>query len=163
MAEEDAELVALLDNELDELAKGRLLARLAKRTRRWAGATRRCERPRQEFARIRSNRAAGNRRRFLAYARRFRRKAPLAQPPGNSPGSLSASLRRELSSAFWRRPRRGLRWALRRRGEQEDWRAAVEIRYAEGVHQRNLRFPEPRRVARSRATSAPWEPGWAQT
>ena len=30
MAEEDAELVALLDNELDEDAKGRLLARLAK-------------------------------------------------------------------------------------------------------------------------------------
>jgi anti-sigma factor RsiW len=30
MAEEDAELVALLDNELDEVAKGRLLARLAK-------------------------------------------------------------------------------------------------------------------------------------
>src|SRR5271154_5054330 len=30
MEEEDAELVALLDNELDEDAKGRLLARLAK-------------------------------------------------------------------------------------------------------------------------------------
>ena len=30
MAEEDTELVALLDNELDEDAKGRLLARLAK-------------------------------------------------------------------------------------------------------------------------------------
>ena len=99
MADEDAELVALIDNELDEVAKGRLLTRLAAN-----------EALRKRYEELREARSADRR-----GVRRAHRKsaasppsrcAPAAERPsrglrGRSPGSLCANLRRELSVSSW--------------------------------------------------------------
>jgi hypothetical protein len=69
MTNEDAELIALIDNELDEVANGRLLTRLTE-MRRCASVTKSCETLERRSPR-RSTRSLKERR-FLAFELRSR-------------------------------------------------------------------------------------------
>ena len=103
MAGDDAELIALIDNELDEEAKGRLLARMAEEE----GLRKRYEALRETGAPIAASLDA-----LLDNAPLARLRAALlsvARPAlaaGRSPGLLFAISRRDLLSACWRRARR---------------------------------------------------------
>ena len=107
MTEDDAELVALIDNELDESRRTALLARLAAD-----------EQLRQRYDELREAGApiAASLDALLEQAPPARLRAALprttsfASRRGDSPGSPCASLRRALLSGSWRRaPPRGSR------------------------------------------------------
>jgi anti-sigma factor RsiW len=134
VAEEDAELVALLDNELDEDAKGRLLARLAK-----DGALRkRYEALREAGAQIAASFDA-----LLEMAPVARLREAL--PPEGAPRAAS---RRFVGIAF-RELAAGIvvgllvaaaAWVAL--GGREDWREAV-VHYAELYTKGTFAFPSP--------------------
>jgi anti-sigma factor RsiW len=139
MAEEDAELVALLDNELDEVAKDRLLARLAKD-----------EALRKRYEALREAKAQ-----ITATFDALLEMAPLARLRAALPpeGASRAASRRFAGIAF-RELAAGIvvgllaataAWValgVAPRGEQEDWRAAV-VRYTELYTNETFAFPSP--------------------
>jgi anti-sigma factor RsiW len=98
MTDEDAELVALIDNELDQVAKGRMLTRLTANE----ALRKRYEELRAAGAPIA---AAFDALVEKAPLPRLRAALPpqsaLARPRGRLPGSPRASLRRVLSVFSW--------------------------------------------------------------
>ncbi len=129
MADEDAELVALIDNELDEDAKGRLLARLAED----AALRQRYQTLREAGAPIAASFDA-----LLASApiSRLRAALPRERPPRMAAARPFAGIAlRELAAgivigilaagaAAW------VALSLAQKGEQDDWRTAV-VEYME--------------------------------
>jgi anti-sigma factor RsiW len=103
MTGDDAELVSLIDNQLDEEVKGRLLARLEEDERL---------RTRYEALRNTGILIAGSLNVLLENAplprlrASFLRGVPLARAAGRSPALLFAISRPDLPSACWRRARR---------------------------------------------------------
>ena len=123
MSDDDAELVALIDNELDESSRTALW-RVWRRMSGCASVTRSCGRLARR-SRPPSTRCSG-RRRSLVSAPRFPPTNRFAARLGASPGSPSAIWRRELSlassragAALWAASAFGLI------GEQDNWRSAV--------------------------------------
>src|SRR5271169_5193276 len=134
MAEEDSELVALLDNELDEDAKGRLLARLAKDE----ALRKRYEALREAKSQITASFDA-----LLEMAPLARLRAAL--PPEGAPRAAS----RRFAGIAFRELAAGIvvgllaaaaAWVVL--GERDDWRAAV-VQYAELYTKETLAFPSP--------------------
>jgi anti-sigma factor RsiW len=110
MNEEDAELVALIDNEVDEGSRGALQARFATD-----------DRLRQRYEELRAAGAtiAGSLEELLGQAPwsacepRFRRTDPFAGGRADSPAMVCDSLRLALLSGSWRQAQpHGLRRAL---------------------------------------------------
>jgi anti-sigma factor RsiW len=140
MAEEDAELVALLDNELDEVAKGRLLARLWKDE----ALRKRYEALREAKAQITASFDALLE---MAPLARLRAALPPEGAPRAAPRRFAGIAFRELAAgivvgllaataAAW------VALGVAPRGEQEDWRAAV-VRYTELYTNETFAFPSP--------------------
>ena len=137
MAEEDVELVALLDNELDEDAKGRLLARLAKDE----ALRKRYEALREAKAQITASFDA-----LLEMAPLARLRAALPPDSSRPPSGAAGIAFRELAAgivvgllaatAAW------VALGFAPWGEQEDWRAAV-VRYTELYTNETFAFPSP--------------------
>jgi anti-sigma factor RsiW len=134
VAEEDAELVALLDNELDEDAKSRLLARLAKDE----ALRKRYEALREAGAQIAASFDA-----LLAMAPVARLRAAL--PPEVAPRAAS----RRFAGIAFRELAAGIvvgllattaAWVAL--GGREDWREAV-VHYAELYTKETFAFPSP--------------------
>jgi anti-sigma factor RsiW len=135
VAEEDAELVALLDNELDEDAKGRLLARLAK----------------DEALRERYEALRGAGAQIAASLDALLEMAPLARlraalPPEDAPRAASGRFAgiafRELAAGIVVGLLAATAAAWLVLGERGDWREAV-VQYAELYTKETFAFPSP--------------------
>ena len=135
MAEEDAELVALLDNELDEDAKGRLLARLAKDE---------ALRKRYEALRAAGAQIAASFDALLEMAPLARLRATL--PPEGAPRAASRRFAgiafRELAAGIVVGLLAATAAAWLMLGERGDWREAV-VQYAELYTKETFAFPSP--------------------